>query len=298
MRKPCVLYTVRTSFDNFDLLGEDFFRQLKRDLPRSLFETSVLSIEQRISRDGFYNGLDEDANYYTAPNTAYLDNMEYDFQKLQQQDCRMDADVDPNLPLIIAFDANSNFNCMVVGQVVDGVLRVVKSFYTKYERHLESLVDDFCDYYKPRKDKRVIFYYDSTFKGATSGKRQDEIYYKIEERLFQNHWLCTPCHIGNPMGHVSKGILINAMLQGKDWLHVIINRDNNADFIIALESAEAINNKKNKSGEKEVETEETPLEHRTDFTDAFDTLLIGCHSFPKFMANAGFTTPIHIGSSN
>lgn len=294
LRKAGVLFCVRTSFDNLDLLGEDFFRQLKRDLPKSLFETSVLSIEQRISRDGFYNGLDEDNNYYTAPNTSYLDNMEYDFQKLQQCDCRMDADVDPNQPLIIAFDANSNFNCMVVGQVVSGVLRVIKSFYTKYERHLEELVGDFCDYYKPRKDKRVIFYYDHTFKGATTGKRTDELHVRIETALFSNHWLCTPCYIGRAMGHVDKGILINRMLQGKDALRVIINRDNNQDLIVALESAETINNKKNKSGEKEVETEETPLEHRTDFTDAFDTLLIGCHSFPKFMAASGFTSSIQI----
>ena len=38
---------------------------------------------------------------------------------------------------------------------------------------------------------------------------------------------------------------------------------------------------KNKAGEKLAESEEDLLEHRTDGTDAFDTLFIGCEKFPK-----------------
>ena len=36
-----------------------------------------------------------------------------------------------------------------------------------------------------------------------------------------------------------------------------------------------------KGGEKLEETEENLLEHRTDGTDAFDTLFIGCEKFPQ-----------------
>ena len=36
-----------------------------------------------------------------------------------------------------------------------------------------------------------------------------------------------------------------------------------------------------KGGEKLDETEENLLEHRTDGTDAFDTLFIGCEKFPQ-----------------
>lgn len=38
---------------------------------------------------------------------------------------------------------------------------------------------------------------------------------------------------------------------------------------------------KNKSDEKNPETEEDLLEHRIDGTDAFDTLYIGCEKFPQ-----------------
>ena len=38
--------------------------------------------------------------------------------------------------------------------------------------------------------------------------------------------------------------------------------------------------RKDKGGEKLAETEEDLLQHRTDGTDAFDTLYIGCEKFP------------------
>lgn len=43
-----------------------------------------------------------------------------------------------------------------------------------------------------------------------------------------------------------------------------------------------------KGGEKLAESEEDLLEHRTDGTDAFDTLYIGCEKFP-YRDNFSFT---------
>ena len=62
------------------------------------------------------------------------------------------------------------------------------------------------------------------------------------------------------------------------------NRSNNEDLILAVQSASVSNGrngfKKDKSGDKLAESEEDLLEHRTDGTDAFDTLYIGCEKFP------------------
>lgn len=44
-----------------------------------------------------------------------------------------------------------------------------------------------------------------------------------------------------------------------------------------------------KGGEKLAESEENLLEHRTDGTDAFDTLYIGCEKFP-YHETIGFST--------
>ena len=62
------------------------------------------------------------------------------------------------------------------------------------------------------------------------------------------------------------------------------NRSNNAALILAIQSAGVSRGRngfhKDKSGEKLAESEEDLLEHRTDGSDAFDTLYIGCEKFP------------------
>lgn len=46
--------------------------------------------------------------------------------------------------------------------------------------------------------------------------------------------------------------------------------------------------RKNKSTEKNPESEEDLLEHRTDGTDALDTLYIGCGKFPQHDFYGGY----------
>jgi len=61
------------------------------------------------------------------------------------------------------------------------------------------------------------------------------------------------------------------------------NRSNNPDLILAIQSAGGSRDRnsfrKDKSGKKLAEFEEDFLEHRTDGSDAFDTLYIGCENF-------------------
>ena len=84
------------------------------------------------------------------------------------------------------------------------------------------------------------------------------------------------------MQHEAKYKDINEGLSESGRLSIRINIERNEYLIPALEHAEvrrAYNGwHKNKLGEKIAETEENPLEGalRTDSTDAFDTLYIGC----------------------
>ena len=65
---------------------------------------------------------------------------------------------------------------------------------------------------------------------------------------------------------------------------VTFNRSNDENLILAIQTAGVSRGRngfrKDKSGEKLAESEEDLLEHRTDGTDAFDTLYIGCEKFP------------------
>ena len=87
------------------------------------------------------------------------------------------------------------------------------------------------------------------------------------------------------MKHTEKYNLINRGFQGLNRLTPMFNRQNNDDLILAIQTAGVIRGRngfqKDKSGEKLAEPEEDRLELRTDGTDAFDTLYIGCESLPQ-----------------
>ena len=279
-RARLTLYKEYSSLENLAILGKRFFYDQKRNLPALTFATSILGLRLGMAKDGFYSGL-RPTNLYTAPNVAHLDNLQFDFERLQREDCRMDADIDMSLPLIIAFDANANINWLVVGQVGnDGKLRVVKSFYVKYDRKLPEVVEDFVNYYRYIIKKQVIFYYDTTFISNNYALHNDDFHGTIVSILKRNGWYVIDKCIGRQMAHIEKQLLINRMLVGKANHLVLINQDNNRDLLLAIRTTGVYNGGKDKRGEKLAETEEDKLENRTDGTDAFDTLLIGVEKFP------------------
>lgn len=291
LRKNCLLYCRYPSIFNLAVLGEDFIRRMKRDLPALTFATSIMCRHIGIARDGFYGQLRESVNLYTAPDTSKLT-----LQSVGdiEDDCRLDADCSPDSPIVIAFDANTNINWLVVGQVgMDGKLYVLKSFYVKYDT-LDALVSLFNKYYRSHKNRQVYFVFDSTFKGQGYGANTNEDFYILITNLLQaDGWVVEQVYIGNPMHHVDKYHLINRMFVGKASHQVFINRDNNQDLLLSITTAAIYNEKKDKRGEKLAETEEDKLEARTDGSDAFDTLCIGVEKFiPAYalQASTGFSS--------
>lgn len=291
LRKNCLLYCRFPSLYNIAVLGEDFIRRMKRDLPPLTFATSIMCKHIGIARDGFYGSLRESVNLYTAPDTSKLG---LESVGSLEDDSRLDADCDPNAPLVIAFDANTMINWLVVGQVgVDGKLYILKSFYVKYQT-LDALIPLLDRYYRYHKNRQIYFVFDSTFKGQGYGANTNEDFYVLITGMLQaSGWVVEQIYIGNPVHHVDKYHLINRMFIGKAMHQVFINRDNNPDLLISIQTAAIYNEKKDKRGEKLAETEEDKLEARTDGSDAFDTLCIGVEKFiPAYalQASTGFTS--------
>lgn len=274
-------YREVSTIENLEVLGEAFIRQLKRDLPPLTFQTSVLCKRIGIARDGFYNKMTE-AHKYSAPNIPEYDRRGYDFEKLREKTSLLDGDVDPDQPIAIAFDYNANINWLVAGQVKGRQLRVIKSFYVKYERKLKELVDDFCLYYKYHRRKHVVFYYDSTALGSNYAVNKEDFRFVISQCLRAHGWVVQEKYIGRPMRHIEKQLLINRMFAGQGRLVPFFNRENNEDLLISIQTAGVYNGGKDKRGEKLPETDspEGRLEARTDGSDAFDTLAIGCEKMP------------------
>lgn len=276
LRADTYMYKEFSSIENLEILGEDFIRQCHRDMPPATFRTTIMCRRVEHSEDSFYSSK-SDRNLYTAVDKSYIDSLNWDMEKLRKVDCRMDADVNKSEPLYIAIDPNNNINWMVVGQPgKDMKLRILKSFYTKYDRRLSELTEDFCAYYAPHQHKEVVFCYDATCVNnnfAVDGNGFADV---VKYCLMKNGWQVSEIYIGAPWKHPVKHALINRMFVGQARFQVLFNEENNRDLLISIDSAMTINgtNQKDKSGEKKPETEEDQLQTRTDGSDAFDTLCI------------------------
>ena len=289
MRSVAVYYKEYSSIENLQLLGETYIKQMKRDLTPLTFQTSILCQRIGIMKDGFYSSMRE-AHYYDASNFEYLDTM---WQELAEDGqiqtlpntARQDADVLPNEPICIGMDYNANINWIVAGQPIGKRLNVIKSFYTKFERKIPALINDFCAYYETHQNKTVIYYYDTTALGSNYAVNQQDFHWVVCHEFERHGWTVHDVYIGNPMKHHEKYLEINEAFAGRRRLMPFINRQNNDDLILAMQTAGVSRGRngfrKDKGGEKLAETEEDLLQHRTDGTDAFDTLYIGCAKFPQ-----------------
>lgn len=286
LRSVATYYREYSSVENIELLGEQYLRDMKRDLTPLTFQTSIMCQKIGIARDGFYSSMKEDHKYNDS-DFEYLDNLGYDFQP-EAIDCRADRDLDRYRPICIGMDYNANINWIVAGQPDErlGRLNVLKSFYVKYERKLPALVAEFCQYYAHHKCKTVVFYYDTTALGSNYAVNSVDFRYTIIDEFKKRGWHVVATPLGNPMHHEEKYHLINNAFAGLNRLTPYFNRQNNDDLILAIQSAGVTKGRngfhKDKSGEKLAETEDDRLELRTDGTDAFDTLYIGCENFPYF----------------
>lgn len=294
LRSVATYYKEYSSIENLQLLGENYIRQMKRDLTPLTFQTSILCQRIGIAKDSFYSSMRE-RHKYDASNFEYLDEVAQSFYEDEnncqfsiinsQLDSRSDRDVNPLAPLCIGMDYNANINWIVCGQPSGRRLNVLKSFYVKFERKLPALIDDFCQYYQFHQNKTVIFYYDTTALGSNYAVNEQDFRWVIIHEFERHGWQVVDVYLGNPMRHDEKYLLINQAFAGKQRLMPFFNRQNNDDLILAIQSAGVTRGRngfhKNKAGEKLAETEEDLLEHRTDGTDAFDTLFIGCEKFPQ-----------------
>ena len=282
------------------LLGENYIRQMKRDLTPLTFQTSILCQRIGIAKDGFYSSMRE-KHKYDASDFEYIDSIGYDalldeaekhpfdslapFAPSSMLDSRADKDCNPLAPICIGMDYNANINWIVAGQPSGRRLNVLKSFYVKFERKLPALIDDFCSYYQFHQNKTVVFYYDTTALGSNYAVNEQDFRWVIIHEFERHGWQVQDVYLGNPMRHDEKYLLINQAFQGKQRLMPFFNRQNNDDLILAVQAAGVTRGRngfrKDKGGEKLAETEEDRLEHRTDGTDAFDTLYIGCEKFPQ-----------------
>jgi len=279
-RSFATYYAEFDAFDNIEILGEEFIKNMHRDLPPLIFLSAILNQRLRKVANGFYSALNDSLHYYDNYNNSYLENLSYDTDKSSRDTCLNDGDVSKDLPLSISFDYNAAINSLVCGQRIENrEARTLRSFFVKTPRKLPDLVNLWCDYYDPMPNRDVVFYYDST---AIAGTPLDADSFSdtIIKTLSKRGWSVTPVYVGQPLKHHLKHHYIDMALKGDpDYLFPSFNRDNNEYLLLAMEQTGIKVGKngfeKNKDPEKLPDSEDNPDEFKTHITDAWDTLFIG-----------------------
>jgi len=263
LRRNCFYFVRASSLDNIDILGEDYIRRMKRDLPPLVFLVSVLNLKPGRTGEGFYYNFDPEIHCYTDDDCPAIDKSitikqgkqmiggtayptEYespDFDYLAGvDDCTLDGDCHDDEPLQIAFDAGKIVSWIVTGQMYprDGheTLNVISSMFVKDGEMLQHLIRKWDHYYAPhkRKNNEVIFYYDHTFLFKPHGVYINDIKDTIIEELRKYGWSVVPVPIGQTWAHHERYKDENEGLAGLSYPQVRFNAQNNEALCIAIEN--------------------------------------------------------------
>lgn len=292
-RRHLFMYFEFDTIENLEVVQESYIREQKRKLTAITFYASIGNMLQLNAGDGFYSNFKDKVHCYDAYNSDVHMNMRTNKGTLDlkaisaSDDCRSDNDVVKSEPLSIACDYNANINWVVTGQRKGVRMNTLSSMFTKHNQKIRQVIRNWCDYYQYHPVHRVNYYYDQQALDGSYADEQGQNFAEIViEELKKRKWDVNYVYMGAQWNHRKKHIAINDAFNGEDGLLIpMFNRHNNQFLIPAIELAGIKIGRngfeKDKVGEKLAETEDDPLELRTDGTDAWDNLYRGLQYFPQ-----------------
>jgi hypothetical protein len=212
----------------------------------------------------------------------------YNFSNLNNENSLHDNDVDMNQPLQIGIDYGHHINAMRVGQphttdIMTGEkrkeYRFLKTLFVKPPHKLVDLINAFCDYYEPHKNKTVMHYFDHTAMGG-EGWRLPHV--ANTEEYFRNRgWRVIKKYIGKAPDHAIKYDLWNKLLlqKDRDLPQIRFNELNDKEGIRSMQLASVKLKGSGYGKDKGSEgLRSIPREQATDLSDAGDLLICGNYS--------------------
>ncbi len=294
MRKTALYYQEASSLENIAILGEDYIRKMKRIMPDFIFKTEILNERPDSIEGGFYPLLDMDIHGYSqVADTSYLDGLNYDFERLQDVDCRMDGDCIKTVDLRISVDWGANISCMAICQYLTSIneLRFINNLYVK-NTVFDDLADKFIKYYAHHPIRVVHFCYDHT--GNTRVPNSTLTYgQQFAKRLREAGWIVIMATKGAAPTHGEKYLLWYRLLKRESLRLPAIrfNRYKCKELITSMKLAPV------KDGNKGIEKDKTSernknidQEDATHFSDTADIQVVSLftnviNGMPDFMGN-------------
>ena len=279
--KEGVLFTVSNVFDNIRNIGMEYIKDMRRHMSQLSFRIEILN-ERITAIDHCFYKVVEDVHLYDAPNYSYIDNLEFNFEKLSHPDSRMDSDVDPSRPLDMGVDFGAVINAMRIGQEHSRDLRgnalrnyrFLKSFYVKDPKGLKDLAKDFAEYYRYHVCKEINLPYDHTAVGRDAVR--STLITELTKYLVDLGWKVNSEYIGQTAAHHNRYLLWEILLRGDDpkFPRILFNRVNDHDGILSMQLAGVKTDKSEFKKDKSSEQSSViPREQATDLSDAGDILV-------------------------
>jgi hypothetical protein len=277
LRKDLVHYMEASSFDNIDMLGEEYFRTMRRTLSDFNFETSIMNRRPKGLEKGeaFYHKLSKEV-FYTDFNYTYFDSFIAEVPE-DSNNSRGDLDCNPKQPLDICIDWGK-INSMVVGQedVKKGRYNFLHEFFALRENDeiIHHLIDKFSKYYETHTERLIYVYYDRN--GNTPLGNSQETYAELVERLlYEKGWKPRLKSYEENPSHRDKYEFLNIALAGLDRRIPLIriNDENCPNLKEAMYNTPIKTNKgeveKDKGSERSKVIDQRKATH---ITDCFDIL--------------------------
>lgn len=251
------------------------------------FKAEYLNIRTRYVKNGFYNLLREDRHTYT--NFNYTGSLYTPTAIGVVADCRGDADLIADQPLVLGVDFGAAINSMVVCQNLPGEFRCLKNFFAKGSEGgtQDDMADAFCNYYQYHPKKELLLWNDATGSHATGHTKLSKVE-QLVQFLSGRGWKVRrmTVHGTNPR-HFEKYRLWEVLLaENNPRLPVFrINRINAKEAFISMSRAKAKTGNNNEI-KKDKGSERVDNPHRelaTDLSDALDNPVFGLFSF--FLSN-------------
>ena len=277
LRKGTHFFSMANAADNIDVLGKSYLVRMKQILPDYLFRTSIMNMRPDRVEGGFYPDLNE-THTYIPDESSFVNNAGKDFLSGQAEfdDCRKDADLVRGLPLDIAPDFGSSFNCLVVGQLFDLDFNILNQVFIKHPLKIHHLADRFHDYYQFHNPRHVVLHCDHTMIGEDAVREYGFIH-ELKRQLEARGWTVTLHYIGHAPGHHEKYVFWGRRFAHADphLPRVRFNALNCEPLLLSLRLAGA---KQTKRGfEKDKDDERNPSADQAETThlsDACDLLVI------------------------
>jgi hypothetical protein len=295
IRNRTTMTMFASSLQNINVLGPDYFEDLLGILDVDDFRISVLNQRVRRSKQMFYSDLSENLHGYYPQVSSFLSKNEFDFQKLDQRDCRMDEEFDFEHGILhLGYDSGARFNCMVVANYNrdSRSLSIINAIGVRHPMKIRDCVMEFKRYYQYHGRKECFVYYDQTQIGQNSLNEStvsETVISGLEDSQFGS-WIVHRGYVRQSPTHEIRHQLWSNVLTGKDedvlWFkYNVLNASNWYDSCIAASVVkEAGKLKKDKSSERKNHKGgyDVPPEKATHFSEAADILLYGIKLFkPK-----------------